>query len=68
MSQVSAQEIQLEAREEQKKWALAALDNAIQLLDPNTTCPCSRCLTNQIDAARLAIREAIEQLEGRATP
>lgn len=46
--------------EEQRKFALAALDDALAILTPNPA-PDTR-------AAILAIKEAIEQLEGRAAP
>lgn len=71
MTQTTTESIQLEAREqelarraEQTKFALAAIDEAragIQHALRGLICP-------ELDAALLALDEAIEQLEGRAAP
>jgi hypothetical protein len=64
-NQHAAEAIQLEAREEAIKFALAAMDTALQKL--NHESPLTLTLQDLIDA-KLAINEAVEQLEGRATP
>lgn len=64
MNQTTAEAIQLEAREEAIRFALAAIDDArgkVQDVLRSLICP------ELVDAVR-ALDEATEQLEGRATP